>query len=71
MNFFTVDDVPQTINVADYEAEIREERAAIMEYCGGLSRPDAEKKARAIARKQLASEITFVLKPHWKGERPK
>jgi hypothetical protein len=71
MKFFTVNDVPQTINVADYEAEIREERAAIMEYCGGLSRPDAEKKSRAIARKQLASEITFVLKPHWKGERPK
>ena len=71
MKFFTVDDVPQSINVTEYEAEIREERAAIMEFCGGLPRHEAETKARAIARKQLAAEITFVLKPHWKGQRPK
>lgn len=32
-------------DLTDYEREVYEERAAIMEFDGGLARPDAEREA--------------------------
>ncbi|MBL8252112.1 MAG: hypothetical protein JNJ76_00735 [Candidatus Competibacter sp.] len=39
------------LNVVPMEREVFEERAAIMEYDGGLSRDEAERKALALARR--------------------
>lgn len=39
-------------DLTDYEREIYEERAAIMEFDGGLARPNAEREALAEVQRQ-------------------
>ena len=53
-----VDQVERVDQVDQLEArEAYEERAAIMEYCGGLSREDAEREARRVCGFDSRSEV--------------